>query len=134
MRSNIGDKRQSEPVHVPWAVELAAAVLCKRWKHGILWLLLFGKSRFGELAEGLPGITAKVLAQQLRELQRDGLIRREIDRHRSRFAHYGLSEIGRDLASLLQRFGDVGTSLPANHPDRSSQARIIAPHPNATAE
>ena len=49
-----------------------------RWKGLILHELFNGTRRFGELHRGLHGITPKMLTQQLREMERDGLINREV--------------------------------------------------------
>jgi hypothetical protein len=59
-----------------WAVEAAAGRLCRRWKPAIVWSLALGPQRFNALAAALPGVTPKVLTEQLRELTRDGLVSR----------------------------------------------------------
>ena len=68
---------------------------------GILCLLLSGKTRFGEIADGLPGASSKVLTQKLRELERDGLVRRENARVGTK-VRYFLTEPGRSLAAPLR--------------------------------
>jgi DNA-binding HxlR family transcriptional regulator len=109
------------PTVVPFQLELAASVLCKRWKLGIVWLLLAGCERFGELATALPGVSAKVLAQQLRELEQDGLVQREIDGSASRHACYSLSGPGHRLADLLRVLNAWGAQYHKSVP--SSAAR-----------
>lgn len=49
-----------------------------KWKTTILWEVNLAPRRFGELRRLLPGISEKVLAQQLREMEADALIRREV--------------------------------------------------------
>ncbi len=80
---------------------MAAAVLCKRWKPGIIWLLLDGAERFGEIASRLPGVSAKVLTQQLRELERDSLLHRRVASMRGRITVYQLTAMGMRLARFL---------------------------------
>ena len=58
-------------------VEVTLKVIGGKWKCVILWWLRRNAKRFGELRLLIPGITQKVLTQQLRELERDELIRRE---------------------------------------------------------
>jgi DNA-binding HxlR family transcriptional regulator len=95
---------------VPWGVEVAAAVLCKRWKPGIVWLLLDGAERFGEIASRLPGVSAKVLTQQLRELERDHLVHRRAASIRGRFVVYELTAIGMRLGQFLAQLEMWGAS------------------------
>ena len=52
-------------------VETAIRVIGGKWKPWILWHLYDGIRRYGELRRLTPGITGKMLAQQLRELERD---------------------------------------------------------------
>jgi DNA-binding HxlR family transcriptional regulator len=47
-----------------------------KWKVLIVWHLSFGPRRFAGIRDLLPGVTEKVLTSQLRELERDGVIRR----------------------------------------------------------
>ena len=55
------------------------AVLSGKWKILILWYVAFYKvQRFGELMRRLDGITQSTLTKQLRELEQDGFLHREI--------------------------------------------------------
>ena len=58
------------------AVERTASMLCRRWKPSIIYLLARQPQRYNALARLLPNVTAKMLTQQLRALERDGLVRR----------------------------------------------------------
>lgn len=58
-------------------VNLAFSVVSSKWKPTILWLLSSGPRRFAALRRDIGEISEKVLAQQLRELQRDGIVRRD---------------------------------------------------------
>jgi DNA-binding HxlR family transcriptional regulator len=57
-------------------VELALSAIAGKWKPAILWELSAGPRRFGQLQAALPGISHKVLSQQLAQLHRDGMVER----------------------------------------------------------
>jgi DNA-binding HxlR family transcriptional regulator len=57
-------------------VELALSAIAGKWKPAILWELTAAPKRFGELQAALPGISHKVLSQQLAQLHRDGMVER----------------------------------------------------------
>jgi DNA-binding HxlR family transcriptional regulator len=58
--------------------EVTLAVIGGRWKVPILYHLFQGTKRFSELERGLQGITQKMLTQQLREMERDGIVVRTV--------------------------------------------------------
>ncbi len=59
-------------------VETALLFIGDKWKVLIVRDLLMGTRRFGELRKSLPGISQKVLTQQLRIMEDNGLIRRKV--------------------------------------------------------
>lgn len=58
------------------AFRRAVNMVVGRWKMDILWVLVGGPMRFGELRRALPGITQHMLTMQLRALEADGLVSR----------------------------------------------------------
>ncbi|MDN0194359.1 helix-turn-helix domain-containing protein [Streptomyces sp. S.PNR 29] len=58
-------------------VDAAIDVIGGKWKTFIIWELSLRPCRFGELRRQVPGVTEKVLAAQLRELEADGIVHRE---------------------------------------------------------
>ena|SRR5215471_3135552 len=81
-------------------VELTLDVIGGKWKPRILWELRSGPKRFNVLLNTVPDIAHKVLTQQLRALEHDGLIvRRALDDGRR--VEYALSEFGRTLRPSL---------------------------------
>jgi DNA-binding HxlR family transcriptional regulator len=83
-------------------VETGLGLIAGRWKARILWKLFNGTLRFGELRRGLPGITEKMLAQQLRELEQDQLIIRTQYLEMPPRVEYSLSRFGRSLTPVLE--------------------------------
>jgi DNA-binding HxlR family transcriptional regulator len=61
-------------------VEIPVGVLGGKWKLVLIYHLLAGPRRNGELCRLVPGITQKMLTQQLRELERDGIVIRTVHR------------------------------------------------------
>jgi DNA-binding HxlR family transcriptional regulator len=81
--------------------EATIEVLGGRWKAHVIWLLLQGTRRFGELYRGLPGVTQKVLTQQLRELEADGVLSRKVFAQVPPKVEYSLTERGRSLKPVI---------------------------------
>ncbi|WP_199493359.1 winged helix-turn-helix transcriptional regulator [Marinitenerispora sediminis] len=74
-----------------------------KWKALILWELHnHGVRRFGELRRGLPGVSEKVLIQQLRELEEDDIVHREVYREVPPKVEYSLTEHGTALNAALE--------------------------------
>jgi DNA-binding HxlR family transcriptional regulator len=72
-----------------------------RWKVLALWRLLDGPKRFTELKRLMPGVTQKMLTQQLRQLEAAGLVRREVFPQVPPKVEYSLTPTGEELRSLL---------------------------------
>lgn len=82
-------------------VEATLEAIGGRWKVLILHELFNGTRRFGELHRGLHGITQKMLTQQLREMERDGLIHREVYMQVPPKVEYSLTALGKTLHPVL---------------------------------
>ena len=82
-------------------IETTLAVIGGKWKPLILWRLTDGVRRFGELQRLIPGVTRKVLAQQLRELERDEIIARKVYGQVPPKVEYSLTKYGLTLRRLL---------------------------------
>jgi DNA-binding HxlR family transcriptional regulator len=93
--------------HCPALV--AIKIISGKWKTRILWLLRDRAMHFGELRKTLPGVSAKVLDEQLCQLETDGLIARSEDIRRGvRFVDYAYTDYGRSLIPVLDGLGDWG--------------------------
>jgi DNA-binding HxlR family transcriptional regulator len=78
------------------------AMIGGRWKTVILYHLSFNTRRFGEIAVRIPAISRKVLTEQLKELELDGLIVREQFKEIPPRVEYSLTELGRSLSDVLK--------------------------------
>lgn len=78
-------------------------VIGGKWKILILWYVSFyGVQRFGELMRRLEGITQSTLTKQLRELERDGFLHREVFPEVPPRVEYTLTELGRSFVPVLE--------------------------------
>ncbi|MET9557358.1 helix-turn-helix domain-containing protein [Streptomyces sp. NPDC006645] len=90
-------------------LDAAVAVVGGKWKPMILWALDAGDVlRFGELRRHIVGVSEKVLIQQLRELESDSIVKREVYREVPPRVEYSLTELGRALNAALVPLGEWG--------------------------
>lgn len=73
-----------------------------KWKTLILYSLTNGTKRFGEIAVRIPDISRKVLTEQLKELEADGLIHRKQYNEIPPRVEYSLSDLGKSLSSVIR--------------------------------
>ena len=81
-----------------------------KYKTLILWHLSDRKLRFSELKKAIPGATPKMLTQQLRELEAQELIHREVYPVIPPKVEYSLTELGRSLMPVLISMRDWGAN------------------------
>jgi len=91
-------------------VEKTLKVIGGRWKVLILRELFKGTRRFGELQRGVKGITQKMLTQQLRELEADNIVHREVYPQIPPKVEYSLKPLGKSLEPVLEAMHRWGTA------------------------
>lgn len=90
------------PTSAADGVEQALKVLEGKWKLVILFHLFSGKLlRFSELERAIPAITQKMLIQQLRQMEMDGVVRRIVHHQVPPKVEYGLTDWGQALCPAL---------------------------------
>jgi DNA-binding HxlR family transcriptional regulator len=89
-------------------VEITLDVVGGKWKGIILFHLINGTKRFNEFQKLHPCITQRMLTLQLRELERDGVIHREVYKEVPPKVEYSLTEFGKTLEPIILLMKDWG--------------------------
>jgi DNA-binding HxlR family transcriptional regulator len=79
-----------------------------KWKLLILWYLSYNVLRFSELKSMLPGVTQKMLTQQLRSLEEDNIIYRTVYPVVPPKVEYGLTDAGKKIIPILEQMQKFG--------------------------
>lgn len=93
-------------------MEMTLDLIGGKWKALILWHLAHdGTLRFGELRRLFSRVTQKMLTQQLRELERDGLVHRKVYPVVPPKVEYSLTQVGQSLLPALVALNEWGTDF-----------------------
>ena len=103
-------------------------VISGKWKPLVLYFLLQGPNRYGELKRAVRGVSDKVLIQQLKELEADGILIRTDYKEVPPRVDYTLTPLGRSLAVALEPLCTWGTQ------NMAEVARIFAERDNWRSE
>ena len=90
-------------------VETTLLMISDKWKVLILRDLLNGTMRFSELRRSIGSISQKVLTANLRQMERDGLVHREVYPEVPPRVEYSLTDTGRTLRTVIDAMKDWGT-------------------------
>ena len=103
-KSSFGEERimkqQKEQV---CPVEMTLSIVGGRWKLPIVYRLLSGTKRFGELRRLIPDATQQMLTLQLRELEHVGILHRQVYAQVPPKVEYSLTELGRSLEPIIRQ-------------------------------
>lgn len=99
----------------PCPVTATITLIGGRWKPLILFHLSDHTRRFGEIAVRMPSISRKVLSEQLKELEVDGLIYREQFKEIPPRVEYSLTELGKSVRPLLIHMATWGQEMILNN-------------------
>ena len=89
-------------------VEYTASLIANKWKIIILRELITGTKRYNELTRNVVGISSKVLTENLRELEWDGIISRKVYPEVPPKVEYSLTEKGDDLRGVIDAMKEFG--------------------------
>lgn len=91
-------------------VETTLTLIGNKWKVLIIRDLLRGTKRFGELKKSIGSVSQKVLTSQLRAMEEDGLIHREVYAELPPRVEYSLTELGWSLKPILDAMVNWGNN------------------------
>lgn len=83
-------------------------ILNGKWKLPIIIALSFGNKRFKEIRQEIPGITDRMLAKELRDLEINDLIRRTVYDSHPVYIEYSMTDYGRTLNQVIDALRDWG--------------------------
>lgn len=106
LKQKIVQKNIDEVCECPMTATIS--IIGGKWKPIIIWVLIPGPRRFGELHKTIPGIALKVLSRHLKELEADGVISRKVYAEVPPRVEYTLTNKGRALNDAMQLLVDWG--------------------------
>jgi DNA-binding HxlR family transcriptional regulator len=80
----------------------AVELIGRRWSGAVIRALMSGITRFSELSEIVPGLSDRMLAERLKELEAEGIVLRSVIPETPVRVEYTLTEKGRDLEAVMQ--------------------------------
>jgi DNA-binding HxlR family transcriptional regulator len=119
-------KRAHTPASAAAGIEQAIRRLDGRWKLVILFHLFGGKTlRFSDLERAIPGISQKMLTQQLRQLEGDGIVTRIVHAEVPPKVEYHLTEWGQSLCPALDSLLTWAEQQPSPNGGEPSARTIL---------
>lgn len=100
--------KKNKVKNIKYPIELVVFLLGDKWKFIILCKLMKDTKRFGELEKEIGNISAKVLTQQLRDLETFGFISRKIYNQIPLRVEYSITEFGKTLTPIMKSMFDWG--------------------------
>ena len=108
--------------------QLAMMVIGGKWKPKVLFYLSQNKVvRFGALRKAIYGITEKMLIQSLKELEKDGMVKRKVYRQVPPKVEYSLTDIGQSFIPVLEGMYEWGKSYASFQVLKESRTRKYKP-------
>ncbi|RFA30959.1 transcriptional regulator [Alkalilimnicola ehrlichii] len=114
-RDELSDYQQKfGTLHEDCPVRAALDIVRGRWKPSILYELKEGPLRYSELQRALPRISPQALTTQLKQLEADGLVERDVYAEVPVRVEYRLSEFGATLSAVMDSLESWGTAYLAH--------------------
>ncbi|AFI30728.1 ArsR family transcriptional regulator [Bacillus sp. A053] len=106
----MSEKKNIYPNKEGCPVEFTLDVIGGKWKGILFYHMIEGKKRFNEFRRICPNITQRMLTLQLRELEADGIVHREVYQQVPPKVEYSLTEFGRTLEPIVLQMKEWGES------------------------
>lgn len=100
--------KRNRSLRIDCPFEAAMDMIAGKWKGMILFRLMNEKMRFNELKNSIIGISPKMLSQQLKELEKFGIIEKKVYPQTPVKVEYSISQLGRGLEKPLRLIRDWG--------------------------
>jgi DNA-binding HxlR family transcriptional regulator len=92
-------------------LEFAVNSVSGKWKIPIVWQINEGKKRPSEFLRGIESVDRRVLNQQLKEMEKDGILKKVVFNELPPRVEYSLTDIGEQLVLILWKLNDWGKLL-----------------------
>lgn len=93
------------------AMDVTMNFIGGKWKTVVIWYLRNKTMRFGELRKQIPDITEKMLSLQLKSLEEDGIVKREVFAEVPLRVEYSLTPFGKTLLPIVESIAKWGRHL-----------------------
>ena len=103
-------------------MEVTLNIISGKWKAAIISAMFKSPQRPRDMQEGLPEATKRVLNQQLRELEQDGIIGRKIYEEVPPKVEYFLTDLGRSLLPVVEALNTWGQFYKASASDKEQNS------------
>ena len=110
-----------------YPVEACTEVIAGKWKGEILYILLSGSKRYGELRRLIPKVTQRMLTNQLRELEAAGIVQRRVMEGMPLRVEYSLTASGKDLKPVIRAAWQWGRSFLKGRATLLTSHRSLVP-------
>ncbi|MEM8569517.1 MAG: helix-turn-helix domain-containing protein [Pseudomonadota bacterium] len=107
-----GRKFAADACLEPCAIERGMRIIGGKWTGSILWHLMDGPVRFNDLSRMIGGASKKMIAERLRQLEAQGLVRREVVDTKPVSVQYEVTVFGRTALGFLDELREWTESLP----------------------
>lgn len=107
-----GRRRVIDACTEPCAIERGMRIIGGKWTGSILWHLKDEPVRFNDLARMIGGASKKMISERLRQLEAQGLIRREVIESSPVSVQYQITDLGRTALGFLDELRKWSESLP----------------------
>jgi DNA-binding HxlR family transcriptional regulator len=117
-------RKQKHKSYTACPVEATLDLIGGKWKGIVLFHLMQGSKRFNELKRLVPAITQRMLTLQLRQLEKDHIIKRKIYKQIPPKVEYSLSDLGKTLSPILAQLEQWGREHALDgHPSEKTRSK-----------